>query len=74
VFGVVGAVLCALVIAGAIGWELATLQPYLRLVVLAVMGVVSVSATRVLRKAGFKVGLMGGDPRDVEKRMQGMAR
>jgi len=33
--------------------------------------VLSSKATKQLREAGFKVGLLGGNPKDVERRMSG---
>ena len=73
VFGPVGAVLCALIIAASTAWVVATANPIGRLIPLVVLAVVNGRATNALKKAGFKVGLMGGDPKDVEKRMQGIA-
>jgi hypothetical protein len=51
----------------------APLTPGRRILPLVVLAVVNGRATNALKKAGFEVGLMGGDPKDVEKRMQGMA-
>jgi hypothetical protein len=50
-------------------WVLGIL--FLSCIGLILLLVLSSKATKQLREAGFKVGLLGGNPKDVERRMSG---
>jgi hypothetical protein len=73
VYDVVGVVLCvtfllAPIVGSFVVPEQASVLP---LVSLLTLFVVNQRATKELKAAGFEVGLLGGDPADVERRMSG---
>jgi hypothetical protein len=70
VVGGIGAGICALIIAATVVWAAVADAIGARLLVLVVLAVVNGRATRALKKAGFRVGLLGGSPSDVEARMR----
>jgi hypothetical protein len=73
VYGGVGAVITAvfLLLPGVVNVTAPQLGPFATLAYLVTLLVVNQGATKKLRAAGFRVGLLGGSPAEVEARMRG---
>jgi hypothetical protein len=71
VYSKTGAIVCGLLIVVATLSAFVVLPALSQLTVLVILFVVNSRATKELKAAGFRVGLLGGDPAEVEARMRG---